>query len=102
MVEPKAAAAPPNGVGGKRFVVVVDGPPADKLMAAWSKLCQAGEQPPGEPFTAVYPYLTTITGNKFRFRGGDSVLIKDKVKKLFEDALPGTPIKTHVEHSNLS
>jgi len=41
--------------------------------------------------------VTTITGNKFRFRGGDAVLLKDKIKKLFEDALPGTTIRTHVE-----
>ncbi|HEY2784637.1 MAG TPA: ammonium transporter [Fimbriiglobus sp.] len=97
VVEPKASVAPPNGVNGKKFSVVVEGPPADRLMAAWSKLCQAGDVPPTETFKAVYPYVTTITGNVFRFRGGDSIVIKDKVKALFEDALEGTPVKTHVE-----
>jgi Amt family ammonium transporter len=97
VVEPKSAVAPPNGVHGKKFAVIVEGPPAEQLMAAWSKLCQAGEKPPSDAFKAVYPYLTTISGNKFRFRGGDAVLLKDKVRKLFEDALPGTSVKTHVE-----
>jgi ammonium transporter len=99
VVEPKAAVAPPNGVNGKRFTVVVDGPPPEKLMAAWSDLCQAKNDPPGEAFKAVYPYVTTITGNKFRFRGGDALQLKDKLKKLFEHAFEGTPVKTHVEPS---
>jgi len=66
-------------------------------MTAWSQLCQTGNGPPSREFAAVYPYLTTISGNKFRFRGGDPVLLKDHLKRLFEDALKGTPVKTHVE-----
>jgi Amt family ammonium transporter len=97
VVEPKSALAPPNGGNARRFTVVVEGPPSEKLMAAWSTLCQPGNAPPGETFKAVYPYVTTITGNKFRFRGGDAVVLKDKLKKLFEDALEGTPVRTHVE-----
>jgi ammonium transporter len=97
VVEPKAAAAPPTNGHGRRFTVVVDGPAAPQLVAAWSKLCQAGAGPPSKEFAAVYPYVTTISGNKFRFRGGDPVLLKDHLKKLFEDALGGTPVKTHVE-----
>jgi ammonium transporter len=99
VVEPKAAVAPPNGVNGRRFTVVVDGPRPEELMAAWSKLCQAGTEPPGEAFKAVYPYVTTITGNKFRFRGGDAVLLKDKLKTVFESAIGGAAVRTHVEAS---
>jgi ammonium transporter len=97
VVEPKAAAAPPVNGHGRRFTVVVDGPPPQELMAAWSKLCQAGAEPPGPDFTAVYPYVTTVSGNKFRFRGGDPVLLKDHLKRLFEDALKGAAVRTHVE-----
>ena len=37
-------------------------------MAAWSKLCQADVQHPPE-FRAIYPLVTTVQGNRFRFRG---------------------------------
>jgi ammonium transporter len=97
VVEPKAALAPPANGGGKRFTVVVDGPPVEKLMIAWSKLCQTGEHPPAKEFRDVYPFVTTVAGNRFRFRGGDPVLLKDRLKKLFEDALGGAPVKTYVE-----
>jgi hypothetical protein len=97
VVEPKAANTPPNGAAGKKFIVVVDGPTPAKLMEAWSKLCQAGDKPPSANFTAVYPYITTVSGNKFRFRGGDPVVMKDKLKALFEDALNDKTIKAHVE-----
>lgn len=97
VVEPKAAAAPPTNGHGRRFTVVVEGADSSQLMAAWSKLCQAGSGPPSKEFTAVYPYVTTVSGNKFRFRGGDPVLLKDHLKKLFDDALKGAAVKTHVE-----
>jgi ammonium transporter, Amt family len=97
VVEPKAAAAPPAGGGARRFTVVVEGPTEGELMAAWSKQCQAGEKPPAREFAAVYPYLTTVSGTKFRFRGGDPVVLKDQLRKLFEDALPGSQVRTHVE-----
>ncbi|CAN5402582.1 ammonium transporter [soil metagenome] len=97
VVEPKSAMAPPMGGQGKRFTVVVDGPAEDKLLAAWTKLCGATDKPPSKEFAAVYPFVTTISGNKFRFRGGDAVVLKDQLKKLFEDNLAGSAVKTHVE-----
>jgi hypothetical protein len=97
VVEPKAAAAPPKNGHGRRFTVVVEGADTPQLVAAWSKLCQAGSGPPSKEFAAVYPYITTVSGNKFRFRGGDPVLLKDHLKKLFEDALKGAAVRTHVE-----
>ena len=93
----KSALAPPVNGGGKRFSVVIDGPTAAQLMAVWSKLCQSTDGPPTKEFRAVYPYITTVSGNKFRFRGGDPVVLKDQLKKLFENALGGTAVKTHVE-----
>lgn len=93
----KSALAPPVNGGGKRFSVVIDGPTSAQLMAVWSKLCQSTDGPPSKEFRAVYPYITTVSGNKFRFRGGDPVVLKDQLKKLFENALGGTAVKTHVE-----
>ena len=96
MSEPKAAIAPPNGAA-KRFTVIVDGVDPKKLLSAWSSLCQAGETPPKPPFTQIYPYLTTVSGNKFRFRGGDPVEMRTALKKLLETTIPGTNVTTHVE-----
>jgi ammonium transporter, Amt family len=97
LVEPKSAAAPPTTQNGKRFSVTVAGPSEQQLMTIWSKLCQTGENPPSKEFRAVYPYITTVTGNKFRFRGGDPVVMKAALQKLFNEALGTTNITTSVE-----
>ena len=67
--EPKSAKVPP---GGKRFEVIVEGIENGGLIQAWSKLCQPSEGPVDPDFKAVYPFVTTVQGNRFRFRGGDS------------------------------
>jgi hypothetical protein len=94
--EPKAAATPPNGPLSKRFTVVVEGAEPAVLAKAWTDMCQPGEQPPSPSFRAVYPYFTTMTGNKFRFRGGDPVALRNELQKLLSTALK-TPVKTTVE-----
>ena len=97
---PRAATAPPPQTTGdsKRFSVVVDGVPAKELHAAWAALCQVGETAPPPEFTALYKYVTTVSGNKFRFRGGDPTKVRMAMQKLMEKALPDTPVETHVEH----
>jgi ammonium transporter len=99
MPEPKAAAKPPaqyNG-GSKRFGVVVEGADPKELHKAWSELCKPGEAPPKPEFVAVYKHLTTVSGNKFKFSGGDPVEIKKNLAVLFEDAMD-VSVKTRVEH----
>jgi hypothetical protein len=96
--EPRPAAVPPNGEQ-KRFTVVVEGPTNGDLIHAWSALCQVGVKPPSEEFRAVYPYLTTVQGNRFRFRGGNPVTIRENLQRLFQDQLDGTPIRTYVDNS---
>ena len=96
MPEPRAAAAPPNGPLSKRFTVVVEGADPATLAKAWTALCQPGEAPPSPSFKAVYPYFTTMTGNKFRFRGGDPVALRNELQKLLSAALK-SPVKTTVE-----
>jgi hypothetical protein len=93
--EPRPASVPPEGK--RRFTVVVEGPANGDLVHAWSKLCQPGEGPPPSDFAAVYPYVTTVQGNRFRFRGGDPVLLRESLERLFRDRMDGVPIKTHVE-----
>jgi Amt family ammonium transporter len=95
--EPRPASVPPNGEQ-KRFTVVVEGPGNGDLIHAWSALCQAGAKPPSDEFRAVYPYVTTVQGNRFRFRGGNPVTMRENLQRLFQDQLDGTPIRTYVEN----
>ena len=96
MHEPRAATVPPDGA--KRFTVIVEGVNNGDLIHVWSDLCQSGSRPPSPDFTAVYPYMTTVQGNRFRFRGGDPDAMKESMQRLFRGHLGGgAPIKTRVE-----
>ena len=96
MHEPRAATVPPNGA--KRFTVIVEGVNNGDLIHVWSDLCQSGSRPPSPDFTAVYPYMTTVQGNRFRFRGGDPDVMKESMQRLFRGHFGGgAPIKTRVE-----
>lgn len=96
--EPRKATAPSNGAGSpKRFTVVVDGPEPKTLVKVWSDMCKPDGVPPSAEFKAVYPFITTVSGNKFRFRGGDPTALRIALEKLFTNNLSGTPVKTYVE-----
>jgi ammonium transporter len=95
-LEPKAATTPPNGPLSKRFTVVVEGANTDQLVKVWGDLCKPSDNPPAPEFKAVYPYFTTMSGNKFRFRGGDPVLLRGELQKLLSNILK-SPVKTSVE-----
>ncbi|HEV3143543.1 MAG TPA: ammonium transporter, partial [Gemmataceae bacterium] len=82
LTEPKPAMVPPTGA--KHFTVVVEGSPNGELMKAWSDLCQAGVKPPSSEFLEVYPHLTTVQGNKFRFNGGNPGMVAHSLARLFE------------------
>ena len=47
-------------------------------------------------FKAVYPYVTTVQGNRFRLRGGDPKGLSTHIQKLFTKKL-GKPVKVRVE-----
>jgi Amt family ammonium transporter len=94
MPEPRPAMVPPPSKG--RFTVVVEGPPAAELLHAWSGLCQANGKQPLPDFRAVYPNVTTVQGNRFRFRGGDRAQMREHLQRLFQDLL-GTSVQAHVE-----
>jgi ammonium transporter, Amt family len=91
--EPRAAVVPPMGQG--RFQVVVEGANNGDLIHAWSELCQPSPATPAE-FKAVYPYITTVQGNRFQFRGGDKAVMKDNLQRLFQDRLQ-RPVKARLE-----
>ena len=90
---PKSAKVPP---GGKRFEVVVEGIENGGLMHAWSDLCQPKDGPIDPDFKTVYPYVTTVQGNRFRLRGGDPKTLSASIQRLFQKKL-GKPLKVRVE-----
>jgi ammonium transporter len=92
--EPRPALVPPNGQ--KRFTVVVEGADPAELKNTWSELCQTGAAPPPAEFRSVYPYMTTVQGNRFRFRGGDPKMMSENLRLLLHDRL-STPVHVYVE-----
>lgn len=93
-VEPRSAMVPPDGQ--QRFHVVVEGVSEDKLIKAWTEACQPGGKCPAE-FKAVYPYFTTVQGNRFLFRGGDQNNMRETLQRLFQNLLLNNQVKTRVE-----
>jgi ammonium transporter, Amt family len=93
--EPRAALVPPNGQG--RFTVIVDGSNPSELMHTWSELCQTGVRPAPAELRAVYPFVTTVKGNRFHFRGGDPAAMSAYLTRLFESRLSGQKIQARVE-----
>lgn len=92
---PRSANFPPN-MKPKHFTLTVVGPEEKVLQETWSKLCQSGSEPSAE-MKKVYANVTTISGNKFRFRGGDSTQMKEALEKVLKPGLNGSITKVLVE-----
>jgi hypothetical protein len=84
--EPRAATAPK---GNGRFDVQVSGASGAELMKVWTDLCQPRPEdaPADADFLAVYPYVTTVKGTTFHFRGGDSAEVAKRLAALFQKHL---------------
>ena len=95
IAEPRPASMPIDGQ--RRFSLVIEGIAATELIKVWSSLCQASAAPPTSEFIAVYPFVTTVTGNRFRFRGGDPVAIKENLTRLFQSVLKNDSIQAKME-----
>lgn len=93
--EPRPAKLPPNGQ--KRFSILVEGVDLELLARVWSDLCQVGEQSPSDDFRAVYPYMTTVQGNRFRFRGGDPNGIRTSLERLLQKRTQGQAVRVRLE-----
>jgi ammonium transporter len=94
--EPRAARVPRSPA--QRFSVVIDGVQNGELMHAWSEMCQPGSVPPEPEFKAIYPNVTTVQGNRFRFRGGDPKAMRESLQTLFRKRLGAAPLRAHVEN----
>jgi ammonium transporter len=92
--EPRPAVVPPDG--GRRFNVVVDGVKNGDLIHVWSNLCQPHDSPSPE-FKAIYPFVTTVQGNRFRFRGGDPQAIRDNLQRLLQDRFKGQAVRARLD-----
>jgi Amt family ammonium transporter len=93
--EPRPAMAPPNGKG--RFTVILEGSNPHELMHTWSELCQTGPQPVPAELRTVYPFITTVQGNRFHFRGGDPASLSESLTRLFEGRLNDKKLVARVE-----
>ncbi|MGL6073061.1 MAG: ammonium transporter [Fimbriiglobus sp.] len=89
--EPKAASMPKSKF--QRFDLVVEGVPAEDIVKIWSSLCQPSDKAAPADFLAVYPSVTTFSGNKFRCRGADAPAVASRLESLFKKLIPGKPIK---------
>ena len=94
-VDPRPANVPPNL--GKVFTIRVEGIDLELMRKIWSDHCQIGDRPPTADFKAVYPYMTTVTDNRFRFRGGDPEAVRLSLERLFKEGAWGSPVQARVE-----
>jgi ammonium transporter len=92
--EPKPSDVPP---ASKRFNVVVEGVNNGDLLHAWSELCMPQAGPPTTEFKKVYPFVTTVQGNRFRFRGGDPQVVKESLERLLRTQMKNPALKARVE-----
>jgi Amt family ammonium transporter len=93
--EPRPADEPPDR--RKRFTLAVEGADERDLIHVWSGLCQAGAEPPPAEFRAVYPYVTTVRGNRFRFRGGEPDAMRGNLEQLLRQRLKDRPLRVQLE-----
>lgn len=93
--EPRSASYPPDGA--RRYTLVVDGVDPGSLVSTWSDLCQPNGEKPTPEFLGLYPYMTTMKGNRLRFRGGDPADSALALEKLLRNEIVGSAIKVRVE-----
>ena len=88
--EPKAALVPK---GNGRFELGVEGTDAGDLRKVWTAMCQPSDKSPDPDFLAVYPHVTTFSGNRFRLRGGDPAKLAARLESLLRKQFPGKAVK---------
>jgi len=91
---PRPAAMPPTGM--MRFSAVVEGANPSELISSWNELCKPTQSTVPEAFKSIYPFMTTVQGNRFNFRGGDREQIRKDLEDLFKQRL-NTNVKVRVQ-----
>jgi Amt family ammonium transporter len=90
--EPKPAMLPPQAPG-RRFTIVLDNIDAETMATRWRALCQNGTTPHPPEFKSVYAQVSTVRGNRFRFRGGDPGEARRNLEELFKPVAAGVSAK---------
>ena len=88
---PTSAAAP--RIKSTRFDLAVEGADKDDIVKLWTGLCQPSDKAPPPDFLAVYPHVTTISGNRFQCRGTDAPAVAARLEQLFKKLIPGKPVR---------
>jgi Amt family ammonium transporter len=93
--EPRAARVPPDG--HKRFTIVVEGLPAERITALWSELCKP-TAPHSTEFRTLYRQFTLLEGTRFRFIGGDPEKVRELLASVLRAADGGKAnVRTEIE-----
>jgi ammonium transporter len=93
--EPKASLAPPSALS--RYSIVIENASPEAVAKAWSAICANGAHKTAA-FKALYPNFTTVQGNRFRFRGGDSTTMRDNLTSLLKTQLQNAAgLRAYVE-----
>jgi Amt family ammonium transporter len=92
--EPKPATMPKDAK--KRFSVIVEGMAPDKIASIWGEMCTPTKNPSPD-FLAVYPRMTLLQGNKFKFIEGNPEQISAHLAKLLQSASNGGTVRAYVE-----
>jgi hypothetical protein len=82
--------------GNGRFSVVVEGVDEPLLVRTWSGLCQPGGEAPGPDFLEVYPYVTTMQGTRFHFRGGKPEAMRDRLQAVLQARIKGQIVRARL------
>ena len=85
-VGPEIRAATHPSDGKPRFSLIVEGPSKTELAKVWADLCSTTNTASSD-FKTIYPFLTTVEGNRFRFRGGDPETMRASLDKLLKARL---------------
>ncbi len=60
--------------------------------------CANPQTAPADPdFVKVYPLMTLLKGNRFRFRGGNAEDVRTIMERLLAKRLPGKTIRARIE-----
>ena len=89
---PRSALIPPNGV--QHFSIDIEGVNSKELAKVWNGLCQPTKDT-HPAFKEIYPHMTTVKGNRFNFRSGESAAIRPLLEKLLKDHL-SVPVKANI------
>ena len=74
----------------------VENPTKQMAIPTGVVLCQASNTSPPAEFKSLYPFVTTVQGNRFRFRGGDPGQLSGNLERLFASRL-GQKVRVQVE-----